>query len=220
MCGPFRMPADFVHEVTFLVKIQLYHTLTARILHWVNAAFIGLLIITGLYIRNPFDFSLFANMDTARKLHFISMYFVITGTFLRVYYSCINRDYRGIFFRLRDFKLLPGVIRYYLFLSDSLPGKGRYNAGQKAIYNGWVLLILFQAATGLMLYSPEILTKYSSFLGGPVMVRQAHFLMTWLFIITTIVHVYFAFLSGWSVVKSMFTGVRENQTQNRDSFSV
>lgn len=203
-----------------MAKVKLYHTLTARILHWINAAFIGLLIITGLYIRNPLGFPIFGTMDTARELHFITMYFVIIGTFVRVYYSCINKDYRGIFFGFRDFKQLPGVVKYYLFLSSSLPGKGRYNSGQKALYNGWVLMILFQAATGFMLYSPEMLTKYSSLLGGPILVRQTHFLMTWLFIVTTVVHVYFSFLSGWSVVKSIFTGARENKDQVRDSFSL
>lgn len=202
-----------------MAKAELYHTRTARILHWLNAAFIGLLIITGLYIRNPLDFSFFASMDAARKLHFISMYFLITGTFLRVYYSCVNRAYREVFFRFRDFRRLPGVIKYHLFLSNSLPGKGRYNPGQKVLYSGWVILILFQAATGFMLYSPEIMTKYSSLLGGPVMVRQIHFFMTWIFIITIMLHVYCAFLSGWAVIKSMFTGVRENKTQMRDSIS-
>ncbi len=203
-----------------MAKAKLYHTLTARIIHWTNAAFMGLLILTGLYIRDPLSLSFFANMDTARKLHFISMYFIISGTFLRIYYSCIDRDYREIFFRFRDFKQLPKVVKYYLFLSDSLPCKGRYNACQKVLYNGWVLLILFQAATGFMLYSTEILTKYSLLLGGPVIVRQTHFLMTWFFIITIIVHVYCAFLSGWDVVKSMFTGVRENSVQVRDHVSL
>lgn len=201
-------------------NVNIYHTLAARILHWTAAVFIGLLIITGLYISNPLSFTFFSTMDTARKLHFISMYFLITVTFIRVYYACSNRDYREIFFRFRDFKQLPGVVKYYLFLSNSLPGKGRYNPGQKALYNGWSLLILLQAVTGFMMYSPETLTKYSHLLGGPLMVRQIHSLMTWIFVVTIIVHVYFAFLSGWSVVKSMFTGVRENKAKVRGSLSL
>lgn len=202
-----------------LAKEKLYHTLTARVLHWSNAAIIGLLIITGLYIRDPISFNLFTNMDTARKLHFICMYLILIVTFIRLYYSCINKDYRGVILRFRDIKQLPGVFKYYLFLSSKLPGKGRYNPGQRFLYNGWVLMILFQAATGFMLYSSENLVRYSPLLGGPVIVRQVHFLMTWAFIVTIAIHVYFAFLSGLSVVSSMFTGMLENKIESGETLS-
>lgn len=199
--------------MNLLANVNNHHTLTARLLHWTIAVVIGLLIITGLYIRNPLVYSFFASMDAARKLHFIFMFLLISGSIIRVYYTCLNRDYRQVFFRIRDFKQLPDVIKYYLFLRDSMPGKGRYNAGQKVIYNGWVLLIILQAATGFILYSPDNLINYSNLLGGPVMVRQIHFLITWIFIITIFVHMYMAFLSGWTVVKSMLTGTKENKTE-------
>lgn len=196
---------------------KIYHTLTVRILHWIITVLIGILIFTGLYISNPLGYAFFSTMDTARKLHFVSMYFLITGTFIRGYYCCINKDYRQVFFRFKDIKQLPGIVKYYLFLSSSLPGKGRYNPGQKVLYNGWDLLILLQAATGFMLYSPVMLTKYAHFWGGFVMVRQIHFMVTWVFVITILIHVYLAFLSGWPVVKSMFTGVSETKAQINES---
>lgn len=192
-----------------MAKDKLHHTLTARILHWTNFGIIGMLTITGLHIRDPINFAVFSTMGMAAKLHYIAMYMLISVTVIRLYYFCFNKDYREFFLRPKDIKNLPKVVRYYLFLTDTLPGAKRYNPGQKALYNTWILMVVFQAVTGFILYSPANMIKYASILGEPVLIRQMHFLMTWVFVITVAIHVYFAFLSGWSVVKSMFTGKQD-----------
>lgn len=202
-----------------MVKDKLHHTLTARILHWINFGTIGVLIITGLHIRNPVNFAVFSTMSIAIKLHYIAMYMLMSVTVIKIYYSLFNKDYREIFLRPKDIKNLPKVIKYYLFLTDTLPKARRYNPGQKALYNTWILMILFQAVTGFMLYSPAYMIKYAPIFGGPVLIRQLHFLMTWVFVITAAVHVYFAFLSGWSVVKSMFTGKQDNGDSGKSYIS-
>jgi len=186
---------------------ELYlHTLPARILHWVNAASIGLLITTGLYIRSPHYFPLFANMDIARKAHFIAMYVIIYGILIRIYYSYVSKDYQELLFRLRDLRSIPDLTKYYLFLKKSTPDYGKYNPGQKLLYNFWAVLVLFQAITGFALYWPDVLAWFSRIWGGPVVLRQAHFLVTWVFIVTVALHCYLSFLGGWVVVKSMITG--------------
>lgn len=186
---------------------ELYlHTLPARILHWVNAASIGLLTTTGLYIRSPQHFALFANMDMARKAHFIAMYLILYGIIIRIYYSYVSKDYLELVFRPMDLKDFPNLVKYYLFLRKSTPEYGKYNPGQKLLYNLWAVLIFFQAVTGFTLYWPDALAGFARIWGGPVMVRQAHFLITWVYIVTVALHGYLAFLGGWSVVKSMITG--------------
>lgn len=192
-----------------MTKDKMYHTLTARILHWINFTIIGVLAITGLYIRDPIKFPVVSTMGMATKIHYIAMYLLLSVTVVKLYYSCFNKDYRELFIRPKDIKNLPKVIKYYLFLTDTLPKARRYNAGQKALYNTWTLMVIFQAVTGFILYSPEYIIKYSSMLGGPVLVRQMHFLMTWGFVVTAAIHVYFGFLAGWSVVKSIFTGKQD-----------
>lgn len=182
------------------------HTLPARIMHWINAANIGLLTTTGLYIRDPEHFSLFANMDIARKTHFIAMYLIIYGILVRVYYSWISRDYRDLMFRFKDIKDFPALVSYYLFFSRRLPDFGKYNPGQKLLYNAWAVMVFLQAATGFALYFPDALAGYTRLFGGPVIIRQVHFLLTWVFIITVALHVYLAFIGGWNVVKSIITG--------------
>lgn len=185
---------------------KLHHTLTARILHWINFGIIVMLIITGLQIREPVNFAIFSTMGMAIKLHYITMYMLISVTVIKFYYSCFNKDYREIFLKPKDIKNLPKVFKYYLFLSETLPKARRYNPGQKALYNTWILMVIFQAVTGFILYSPAYMIKYAPMLGGPILIRQMHFLMTWGFVVTAAIHMYFAFLSGWSSVKSIFTG--------------
>jgi len=189
-----------------LARELYYHTLPARILHWINAANIGLLTTTGLYIRDPYHFPLFANMDIARKIHFIAMYLIIYGIVIRIYYSWVSKDYRELLFRFRDFKGFPALIRYYLFVSKTTPESGKYNAGQKLLYNAWAVLVFLQAVTGFSLYFPDALAGFVRALGGPVVLRQFHFILTWVFIVTVALHIYLSFLGGWSVIKSMITG--------------
>jgi len=189
-----------------LARDLYYHTLPARILHWVNAANIGLLTTTGLYIRDPETFPFFAGMDIARKIHFIAMYLIIYGILIRIYYSYVSQDYRELLFRIRDIKGFPALVKYYLFLSKELPDYGKYNPGQKFLYNLWAVLVFFQAFTGFALYFPNVSAGLTRMLGGPLLFRQVHFLLTWVFIVTVALHIYLSFLGGWTVVKSMITG--------------
>lgn len=39
-----------------------------------------------------------------------------------------------------------------------------------------------------------------------MVVRQVHFAITWVFILTVALHVYLSFIGGWAVIKSMITG--------------
>lgn len=189
-----------------MAKQLYYHALPARILHWVNAANIGLLTTTGLYIRDPGHFAVFATMDIARKTHFIAMYLVIYGVIIRIYYSYKSRDYRELLFRVREIKEFPTLFKYYLFIRRDLPDYGKYNPAQKLTYNAWAVLIFLQAVSGFILYWPDKLARPAMIFGGLLAVRQFHFMLTWVFIITVSLHVYLSLLGGWTVIKSMITG--------------
>ncbi|MFZ5641188.1 MAG: Ni/Fe-hydrogenase, b-type cytochrome subunit [Bacillota bacterium] len=184
----------------------LYHTATARILHWINTLSVVMLTLTGFYIHWPLKFSLFSGMDSARKLHFIFMYVVVYGIVIRVYYAWVSGDYRDIMFRPADIRGLPALARYYFFMTKSLPDFGKYNPGQKLTYTGWTLLIIVQAVTGFILYWPTRLAWLAEPLGGMMMMRQVHYLVTWIFVATVGLHVYLGFLGGPAVLKSIITG--------------
>lgn len=184
----------------------LCHTATARVLHWINAAAVGMLTLTGFYIHWPRVFPVFSGMDTARKLHFIFMYIIFFGIIVRVYYSFASGDYKDIMFSLADIRGFPALTKYYLFFTKSLPDFGKYNPGQKFLYTGWMVLIQVQAITGFILYWPTKLAWLAEPMGGLMVMRQVHYLVTWVFVITAAMHVYLAAIGGFAVIKSIFTG--------------
>lgn len=183
------------------------HTPWIRICHWINMISITLLILTGFYINTPLHFRLFSNMDFPRILHFAMAFVLCFGVLLRVYYAIATKDSKNIIFSFReDIKKLPSMLKYYLFLSDTHPYYGKYNPGQKMMYTGWFILILIQILTGFMLYNPNAFLGLGGLLGGMMVVRMIHLVITWLFVITVALHVYLDVSEGIPVLKSMFTG--------------
>ena len=98
------------------------------------------------------------------------------------------------------------MIKYYLFLSDSHPDYGKYNPGQKMMYTGWLAMVLIQIITGFILYKPDLFMFWGGLLGGLVALRVVHYIVTWLFVLSVMAHVYLDLSEGIPVLLSMFTG--------------
>ena len=188
------------------VKMILRHSAAIRVFHWANMISITLLILTGFYIHSPLKFTLFSSMDTARTIHFIFMYVLMFSTAGRVWYAIYTKDYRNVWFRLRDFKDFGSLTKYYLFISNKHPDYGKYNPGQKLMYTGVLFMIIIQVITGFILYMPGPLAGWAYALGGPLVIRMIHYCVTWLFVLCILVHVYLDVAEGIPVLKSMFSG--------------
>lgn len=190
-----------------VVEMEDRHPLWIRIFHWTNMIAITTLILTGFYINSPLQFRLFSGMDTARFLHFLMAYVLCVGVLGRVYYAIVTKDYKNVWFSpVKDIKNFPSMMKYYLFLADSHPDYGKYNPGQKMMYSGWLGLALIQIITGFILYMPDTFGVVASWLGGPVVVRIIHLVVTWLFVLSVMAHVYLDLSEGIPVLMSMFTG--------------
>jgi Ni/Fe-hydrogenase 1 B-type cytochrome subunit len=194
------------------VKVTLMeerHSVWIRIFHWINMVAIMLLIFTGFYIHAPQSFRLFGNMDGARMVHFAMAYVLCFGVVLRVYYAIAAKDAKNIVFNPKtDIPNLPSMMKYYLFMSDSHPYYGKYNPGQKAMYTGWLVMAIIQIITGFILYKPQVAfwANLGDYLGGDIAIRMVHLIVTWLFVLTILAHVYLDISEGIPVLKSMFTG--------------
>lgn len=187
-------------------KMILRHPAAIRVFHWANMISITLLILTGFYIHSPLQFTLFSTMDTARTIHFVFMYVLLFSTIGRVWYGIYTKDYRNVWFRLSDIKDFGSLAMYYLFIRDKHPDYGKYNPGQKLMYTGVLFMIIIQVITGFILYLPGPLAGWAAALGGPLVVRMIHYCVTWLFVLSIMVHVYLDLAEGLPVLKSMFTG--------------
>ena len=159
------------------------HSIWIRIFHWTNMIAITMLCLTGYYIHAPESFRLFANMDNARMIHFGMAYLLCVGVLGRVYYAILADDAKNIVFSVtKDTPKFPSMMKYYLFMA------------------------LIQIITGFVLYKPNMFMAVSGWLGGYMAVRVIHYIVTWLFVLSVLAHVYLDISEGVPVLKSMFTG--------------
>ncbi|NLV22568.1 MAG: Ni/Fe-hydrogenase, b-type cytochrome subunit [Syntrophomonadaceae bacterium] len=188
-------------------EMEVRHSVWIRFFHWTNMIAITLLILTGYYIHSPHGFRLFSNMDTPRMIHFAMAYLLCFGVVGRVYYAIVAKDAKNIVFNVKeDTPKFPSMIKYYLFLADTHPYYGKYNPGQKMMYTGWLFMALIQVITGFILYKPDTFAWLGGALGGLIAIRVIHYIVTWLFVLSVLAHVYLDISEGIPVLKSMFTG--------------
>jgi len=188
-------------------QMELRHPLWVRLLHWSNMISITMLCLTGFYIHAPQSFRLFENMDNARTFHFAFAMLLIVGVVWRIYLGFATGDWKNIVYApIKDTKKLPSMIKYYTFLAKDHPFYGKYNPGQKAMYTSVFVLAIVMIITGFVLYKPVTFASWAYFFGGYLVVRMIHYIITWIFVIMVLVHVYLDLAEGLPVLVSMFTG--------------
>ena len=193
-----------------LVKKQW--TVAMRINHWAMAVSILLLIITGFYIGRPFTIGAgetWQKFFTAnvRLVHLV-FGLILTVLFIwRIYLAFFSRfhaDWKD-FFAWLDVKNVIKQIKFYTLISTDRPEHtGLYGTLQSAAYGFLLILVFLVVVTGLILYGAlhqaglgaliyGFLRPVETMLGGLAGVRFIHHLLTWGFVLFTIVHTYLAF---------------------------
>jgi len=206
------------------MKQKVYHwSVAARIEHWIRAISILILIFTGFYIHFPFIAGKEGFlMATIRLTHFICAYILFLGVFVRLYFS-FRKDLIGDwkeFNPIRNFKNLPDILGYYLFLKKTHRDYPRYNPLQSIVYYSLAILILLQAFTGFAIYggAPFLHSAFNwvnILLGGETYTRVVHYIFTWLFVIFIPIHIYMGILQTVekkdSTFLSIFTGYKTKE---------
>lgn len=169
-----------------------------KFLHFQHVAAMIALGVSGMYIRFPFYNGGRAFMQW---VHYIAMIIVIVNLIVRLWYAfgSRRRDYREFAISKRDLTTAPKVILYYIFVKPSKPHLGKYNIMQKGTYTLFVPLLIAQAITGLMLWRlmlPIVDVSLQQLVAGLIgasgvwWIRTVHYLINWLFIVLTTIHVY------------------------------
>jgi len=175
-----------------------------KVMHFEHVAAMILLALSGMYIRFP----QFGARPALQWIHYVAMIVVIVNLVMRLWYAFASnrRDWREFAVTGRDITTAPKVILYYIFVKSSKPHLGKYNVMQKSTYIIFVPLLIVQAITGLVLLtqpipflglSPrEVMLGYTiaPLVGGVAVAgawaRTMHYLINWLFIVLTTIHVY------------------------------
>lgn len=199
-----------------------------RLYHWVNAACVVVLIVTGFLIGNPPALSSTREayqqywFGTVRFVHFVTAFVFFFNFLVRIYWGFVGNG----FARWRNFlpltaaqrKEIAEVLAVDVFLQPAprAPSLG-HNALAGLIYFLSFLVFLFQAVSGFALYSamsssplPRLFHFLVPLMGGDFAVRQWHHIGMWFFVVFAIVHVYLVayhdYVEGRGTTSSMVGG--------------
>jgi Ni/Fe-hydrogenase 1 B-type cytochrome subunit len=200
-----------------LKNIEARHPMSFRILHELIMVSILLLIITGFYIHRPFVGGGGFLMSLMRGVHFFFAIVLIITAIARIVtmFAGKDRDWRSFIPTGADFKLLPRTINYYAYAGKEPELKKKYNPLQMISYCFAFIFIVFQILSGLALKYPDGVFSWFNYgwFNNEIEVRMAHFVVTWLFIMFLMIHVYLSIREKFSEIKEMhlLSGTEENK---------
>ena len=201
-----------------------------RTMHWIAAACIALLILSGFYIGRPYfmtsgEASSHFLMGRVRFIHFTAAAVLVMTGIVRAYWLFAGNEFERLpalfpvtLKNLRN--LVRTAVAYLTFRPDKQPNFVGHNPLQQLSYTGVYLMTLVMVVTGFTLYgqsNPDGLIYHAfswlpALLGGLQGVRFIHHVLTWGFIIFVLMHVYFAIRSDYiersGGVSSIITGGR------------
>ena len=150
-------PGDDVHPGN-PVTVDRYTT-GARINHWITAASLVLLALSGLALFHPSLFfltGLFGGGSTTRMIHpwiGVVLFFSFMGLFFRFWKLNLWRRTDNVWMsKLRD------VIAGH---DESLPEIGKYNAGQKMVFWSMSFLIIVLITSGVVIWQ-QYFSQYTT----------------------------------------------------------
>ena len=204
--------------------------LPLRSMHWIAAICIVVLVITGLYIGNPFgiagtpQFGPF--MSRVRYVHYLAAVFLATTGIVRVYWLFAGNRFErlpALFpVRPRDIRNLFKMVKFYGFMSDveHTPHYLGHNPLQQLNYTLVYVVVLVEVLTGFIMFGlawpTGMIHTLTSWLipvfGGIQNVRFLHHAITYFFLIFVPAHIYLSFradsVEGGGTVSSIITGGR------------
>ncbi len=204
------------------VRAYKKHSVAIRWTHWINFPLITLMIMSGFMIYwanrvyTPFiPNEFYQKIHLAYKLawglgiHFFFMWLFCLNGLIYVAYLIWSKEWRLLLPNLASLKEAIQVTLYDFGLRKNLPAQGKFNAGQKIAYSSMIALAFAQILTGLAIYKPVQLQFLTSVFGGYETARLFHFIVTILFCLFFLVHIFQVARAGWNNFRSMITGTEE-----------
>ncbi len=188
------------------VKNSVRHPMSFRILHELIIVSILLLIVTGFYIHRPFVGGAGFLMAMVRGVHFFFAAILIISAVARIISMFVgkDRDWRSFIPTASDFKLLPKIINYYAYVGDEPVLKKKYNPLQMISYCVVFLMVIFQILSGFALNYVSAFGWFNyGWFNNEIVVRMAHFVVTWLLLMFIMVHVYLTIREKFHEMKEM-----------------
>jgi Ni/Fe-hydrogenase 1 B-type cytochrome subunit len=208
-----------------------------RAMHWIAAACVVVLIVTGLYIGGPYfqtegEASSHFLMGKVRFLHFAAAGVLVMTGIVRAYWLIAGNRFerfRALFpFTARNMRFVGRTLNSYAtFRPERQPNMVGHEPLQQIAYTTLYLMVILTVVTGFAMYGQSnpagfiyrLFGWVAPLFGGLQIVRAVHHMLTWLFIIFAMLHIYFTIRSDYieriGRVSSMITGGRYVNTDEK-----
>jgi thiosulfate reductase cytochrome b subunit len=201
------------------MKHNELHSLTLRIWHWTNAAFIALLIVTGVRLRVPGIDFLFVYRDAVLLHRIMGAVLTVSYLFWLVYSIWNGNLKKNYAFHRKDLKNFFCQAGYYaagVFMGRGNPcpttPEEKFNPLQKIAYWGvQFVLVPVVIVTGIFFGNIPVFRGAIGVIGGIRVLDAIHVVVAYLMVVYLIAHVYMATLGAKPLthIKAMFTGYEE-----------
>jgi len=190
------------------------HPLPLRIMHWINALAIFIMVGSGWRIYND-DVLLHCVVNRqilvigkwaqyGLQWHFLAMWIFAVNGLVYLTYGIVTGRFRKMLFPILPREVLATVgdaLRLRLRHEDLTV----YNAMQKILYLGVMLVGVLMVITGLGLWKPVQFSELAGLFGNFQTIRLIHFLCMSAIVLFVLVHVTLALLVPQSLL-AMLTG--------------
>ena len=217
--GYSNMQANHVVGASHLPKL---HPLPLRIMHWINALAIFIMIGSGWKIYN--DEVIFGWLHFPESLtighwaqhglqwHFFGMWIFVLNGITYVMYGFVTRRFRRMLLPIRLSELVSTVkdaLRLHLAHDDLT----KYNAVQKLLYVGVIFIGILTVISGLAIWKPIQLSELLSLFGSFQTARLVHFLCMSAIVLFIVVHITLALLVPRTLLAMITGGVAGDAKQ-------
>jgi thiosulfate reductase cytochrome b subunit len=195
--------------VTSATSGRRLHPLPLRVMHWINAVAIFIMIGSGWKIYNDdviFGFLHFPDSLVIGKWaqhglqwHFFGMWIFVLNGLCYLSYGIVTGRFRRKLFPISLREILATVsdaLRFHLSHDDLT----HYNAVQKILYLGVMLIGILIVISGLALWKPVQFSELADLFGTFQTIRLVHFLCMSAIVGFVLVHVTLALLVPQSLV--------------------
>jgi thiosulfate reductase cytochrome b subunit len=180
----------------------LIHPFWVRLTHWVNAVAMAVMIGSGWQIYNasplfPFAFppaiTLGGWLAGALLWHFAAMWVLAVNGLIYVVLGVATGRFRRMLVPIRPSKVLADA-KAALARKLSYDDLSIYNALQKLLYLGVILVGVVIVLSGLAIWKPVQLQELAALFGGYTAARYVHFFAMATIVAFLVIHVIMSFL--------------------------
>ena len=191
------------------------HPLPLRIMHWINAVAMIIMIASGWKIYNdevlfgwlhfPDWITIGGGAEGALQWHFLAMWILVLNGFAYLAYGLKTGRFQRMLLPIRFHEVLL-EIRKALRLDLEHDDLTRYNAVQRLLYVGIIAVIIVQVLSGLIIWKPVQFSELSFLFYDFQGARLAHFIGMVAIVGFVFVHVALAFIVPQTLVAMLKGG--------------